>query len=294
MSESRPSASARPEAWRCSACRKEFPDERGLFQADGDTLVRCCPLCGARCEPAEATGEAGRKPRRSFLDELSRSVVYPFQGDGKYILIGGPVVFGAGAFYTWFFARFFSCVAPVLLLLVAVATFCFCATYMFSVLAATANGEDEPPDWPTNCFDVGETFLMTGTVLIAMLPAAAWWITQRDLGVDRTFLALVGLGVLYLPMGFTAAALWNTAAGLNPFRVIVSIFKVGPTYLLACVFVALIVALNLLLWRIPLPIPVVGTVLRAAVVLHFLMAEMRVCGLLYRFYEHKLRWFASR
>ena len=132
-------------------------------------------------------------------------------------------------------------------------------------------------------------FLVAWTFLALVMDPTSVGVTS-----DPIFLALVGLGMLYLPMGFTAAALWKTAGGLNPFRVIVSILKVGPAYLLACVFVALIVAVNVLLWRVPLPIPVVNIALRAAVVLHFMMAEMRVCGLLYRFYEHKLGWFASR
>jgi hypothetical protein len=111
----------------------------------------------------------------------------------------------------------------------------------------------------------------------------------RGWGIAMIVLSVLGL--LYLPMALMSTALWGTMAGLNPARVVVGILRIGPVYLLACLMMGAIYAAVWFFSATKIPVPVVGPLVGSALSVYLMLAEMRICGLLYRSFENKLGWF---
>jgi len=136
-----------------------------------------------------------------------------------------------------------------------------------------------------------------GTVLFCMLPALGWFFQMVRGEADRVpggglvLLGLVCLGLLYLPMGLTAVALFNTAAALNPVVVVGSIFRIPLQYLAACAALLVALVARVVFSAGFVPVPILGAVVEGLVAFYLLTVEMRVLGLLYHANRGKLDWF---
>ena len=251
----------------------------GVIMSDMRSYNYSSDQAGTAVDPVE---------KKSFSAGLLTALVYPLRGNGKFILL-------AWAVFVW--------VVGILkhLPLIGIISWpivlgCLCA-YCFSVISDSANGGDTPPGWP-DMTDWWHDFIrpalfMNATVLACAGPfiVFAWYFSDIVDELPGQALLLVGLGVVYFPMAITAVTLRNSLSGLNPFFVLLSIAKVAPAYIVACLFMAFVVFLTFVALSLsPVSIPVIGPILINAFMLYAVMVLMYVCGLIFYVYEEKLGW----
>ena len=215
---------------------------------------------------------------------------YPFQGSGMVGLLGGGIIF-------WLLSY-----VPLIGGLVALG---FVSAYMLKVINYSGDGKDELPEWDGfyNYWDsvIRPAFLVVGTsafcfapVIIHTILSSYQGLTSNDLMMDPLWWILLLPALFYFPMGLLAVAMFNTAAALNPFLVIRSIFRVFPYYMVACGILGIVFVASSMADRIGNPlaaIPIVGPVLLITLSLYFLTVEMRILGLIYLANREKLKWF---
>ncbi|MFH0953246.1 MAG: hypothetical protein V1873_02840 [Verrucomicrobiota bacterium] len=286
-----------PAAWRCTSCGGLFCDPCIVTQSVGTVHLHICRSCRGKCAPVGAAAaaeeaavaeEAPPSPA-DFFAQVPRAFAYPFKGAGAILLI-------TGALFFWFlkFASF-----SMFAIFTALFASGYLSAYMLRIINATADGNEELPDWPsfTDLWQdvVQPYFLILGVNLFCFSPAILYFIVSMYYKVMNPwiFLVLLGLGVFYLPMGLLGAAIFDSTAGLNPRRIVPSIFKTFGAYLVACAVMAVVAVLRIVAVKLlPLiPVPVVGSVIEGILSFYFLAVEMRILGLLYRTHEKKLGWF---
>ena len=240
--------------------------------------------------------EADRQPR-SFYARFPGAFAYPFKGMGWAAIV-------AGALFFWGL-NFLRCV-PFVGLLIGLFVAGYLAAFMIRIIDASAAGRDSPPDWPdlSSFWDdvLRPLLLLVATVAFSFLPlvirllVGVWNGGPSGGGYpkDELFWICLGWGLLYLPMGLIAVALFDSVAALNPVVVVGGIVKTFPAYLLAAGLLFVCYWLNAWLQEaISDLVPVLGSLVATAVALYFLMVEMRLLGLLYNTHRHRLKWFES-
>ncbi|KPK86395.1 MAG: hypothetical protein AMJ81_01395 [Phycisphaerae bacterium SM23_33] len=249
-------------------------------------------------------GEAAlvERPKKSFYGRLPGAFAYPFKGMGWAIILAGAACY-------WLLNRLSSLPAFgyffIFQVMLAVCAAGYLAAYMIKIIGASAGGGDAPPDWPdvTDFWDdiFRPMFLLIGAIVVSFLPLIVYVIVSRNWQASgAAFCALLAWGFLYLPMVLLAAALFDSAAALNPVRVLLGIARTCPAYLLVAVLFYVIVALGLLTQvgasRIvtvigPVKAPLIGPFVAGAVGLYLLMVQMHLLGLLYHTHARRLAWF---
>jgi len=239
-----------------------------------------------------AVAFAGAEKPRPFLARLPGAFVYPFRGLGwAMILIAGSLL--------WLLpAATVVIPLPYLDKAVAAVFWAYLSAYVFKVIGSCAKGEDAPPDWPDVMDLVGEILRpllwVVAAAVVSFGPVGVYlgrhsW--ELNFG-DGLFWALLAWGVLYFPMGLLAVALHGSVGALNPFLVLRGIVKVGTGYLAVVVGFFAALASSFLLRRFMSGVPVVGQFASGAVTVYFLMAAMRILGLLYQAHAKRLGWFS--
>ena len=278
-----------PDVRRCPGC--------GILV---DKSARTCPGCGtdlltgqkfikAKSLAREKAPPVGAHPA-AFWAALPYALAYPFNPKGLALLVGGTI---------FFTLLRFGIRVPILGLLVAIFTVGYLATYMFSIIGTTANAEDLPPDWPSISHWIDDTLYPFGLLIAAILVSLGPFFVYKAVCVVKdipTQNAIIWLlliyAILYLPMALIAMAIFRSFAALNPVLIISSILKVPLQYLGALIFLGLLLVVQFLSSRAGLPqVPILSRLLSQFVSLYFLMVEMRILGLLYRYKEEKLNWF---
>jgi len=236
---------------------------------------------------------------RSFYAQLPGAFVYPLRRNGLILLILGSVLFAILGFLSGFGGPGRG---GIFSLLVTVFSTGYLFAYMQRMIAHTAQGDDELPDFP----DVTEWwadilypfFLFLGCFLVSFAPAILAGIATA--GSDYAALAvltMVALGALYLPMALLAVAVSDNFIALSPHIVLPSIFRVFVPYLVTLVFLAFLVGIGFALDTAEDLVPIsqvllkIGATFMAAFVsLYLLSVKMRVLGLLFRSYRARLGW----
>ena len=244
--------------------------------------------------PPAVEVEEAPAPAQSFYAMLPRALVFPLVGrGGPMIIVGGAVFFitvwiavrSIFGFFALFFLGGYLC------------------AYMIKIIGAVARGDNQPPDWPdfSNMWDdiFWPYVFVLAACLTALLPAMAYvWFGPSPIevlvtGRDGWFLGLLGLALLYVPMGLLAAALYETREGLNPLVVVLAIIRVAPAYITACVALGIAVFLRYYLGGLTAHIPWFGGLVDWMISVYFLMVYMYILGLIYRKYEKKIDWFPT-
>ena len=251
-------------------------------------------------DPGTGGPEPGAKPRGRFYRLLPGAMAYPFRGLGWAVIVMGAVCFAAADFVASLSVHpGFSLPQVLLRLILTFAAAGYLAAFMLKVLASSAGGDDLPPDWPDLTSPWREflkpLLLAEGAVVLAFGPAAAlvWPEVRAAFGWPATPAGWAALtwAVLYLPMALIGASLYESFAGLNPLLVTAGVVRTSPAYVAAAAMFFLCYAASFVLQRFASAVPLVGSVVAWAVSLYFLMAEMRVLGLLYRTHARRLGWF---
>ncbi len=268
--------------WRCGKFGQSFCDLCVTFRAGGEGSGKFCRTCAVACEALEVAAEIAEET--SFFAQLPGVFSYPFKKNGLALMIIGMLAFS----FMWWLSRFS--------LTVFVITAGYFTSYMQKILVYSGQGEEELPGWPEFSqfwSDIMEPFLLfAGTVVICIGPALACLLFGSD-SVKMAFLPLIALGGFYFPMALLAVGMSDNIAAVNPLLVIPSILKIFPAYLVACLFLGLVVGVKVLgqflLGLVPLPI--LPNLIISLLSLYFLTVQMRVLGLMYYCHRDQLGWF---
>ena len=246
---------------------------------DPDTQTRDAlhPSDASRLAPTEV-------PDVSFAGVF----VYPFKGAGKYLMLTYLIIivaFRLGSMLPLMGIGFG---------LAGLVCSIYFLAFLISVVASSANGESEMPDWPS--FTSWREDIVTPVLIcylqtaLSFLPAIAYlvlaWFEVLAFSPPLAW-ALIALGCLVAPMVFLAAVLFSSVEAVNPVLIIGSIFRIFPAYLLTLAFLALVIVLESVINNLALPIPF----LNAVIGIYSSMVMMRILGLLYYKNQHKLGWF---
>jgi hypothetical protein len=224
----------------------------------------------------------------NFYRSLPGALAYPFERHGIILLILGAFVF--------LFLEFLSRFSWIL----SIITTGYLFAYMQKVILCSAQGEDEMPDFP----EFGEWWsdiilpflLFTGTVVVVFLPAiVVFFLFNADLESPEMGVAIIAalvFGGIYFPMALLAVAISDSFVALSPHIVVPAMIRIFVPYLVTCLVLGLLfgvrVGAHFAMEFVNLPI--LPTVVLGFISLYLLMVNMRVLGLLFRSYRHKLGW----
>ncbi len=225
----------------------------------------------------------------SFYRSLPRTFVYPFNKRGMLLL-------GIGAIFFLIMevaARF----AFIFKATIFVFTYGYLFAYMQRIVSASAQGEDDVPDFPDVTEFWSDIFLpfllFTGTFVVSFAPAIAVAIGMRESEmILPAVIATVGFGIFYFPMALLAVAVTDNFLALSPHVVVPSIARIMLPYFSACAVLGVLVTIRFgVAWLMGLvPVPFVPSIIDGFVSLYLLVVEMRILGFLFRSYRERLGW----
>lgn len=289
--------SRNPARYLCPKCHGNFCEMCVSTRAAGGHY---CRTCAAECSPLTPEARAVERLELSFLRQVMEAFKYPLSSDGMILIVTGTMFFllldGARALSK--FAFIYGWLAMILLTVFGTG---YLTAYLRLNLNATALGEDKMPDWPEMSDVVSPFWQLLATVLVCFAPAIGLTIYAAVSAGDGdtawlgwATTALILLGCVYLPMAFTAVAMFDSVVALNPLLIIPSIAKVLREYVLTVVVLAVILVVRWLMKNYLgtiLPVPLLPTIISSLVGLYLLIVEMRILGLLYRHKKYELGWF---
>lgn len=224
----------------------------------------------------------------NFYRLLPGTFAYPFKSKGIILLVLGAVVF--------LFLEFLASWSWIIKIISTGYLF----AYMQRIVAFTAQGEDEMPDFP----EFGEWWsdiilpylLFMGTWLASFAVAIGVFFLFKDGADDSTIgpavIAAIVLGAIYFPMALLAVAVSDSFVALSPHIVIPSMFRVFLPYLVTLLVVGLLagVRVGAHFGMLLVEVPLLPSVVMGFVSLYLLVVMMRVLGLLFRCHRERLGW----
>jgi hypothetical protein len=273
-----------PARFTCAKCQHSFCDLCVTARMVNGAPRRFCRHCGSECQPLQPQFERA-KPPPGFFASLPRALVYPFLGSGVILLIAGTAVF-------YLLGRL-----PFIGLILTGYLF----AYAKSIITSTADGRKDPPDWP-DFSDWKEDILFPYLQLLALVvlcfgPALiiGVWRPGTETQAHIGYLAALGLGALFAPMGMLALAMFDTVAALNPIALTWSILRAPLHYLVAA---AAFESVLLIYWfaagalKELVPVPFLADLIASFLNLYVISVGMRILGLLYASNRNQFGWFS--
>jgi hypothetical protein len=274
-----------PARFACGKCQQTFCDLCVATRFIKGAAHRSCRHCGEECQPIQARIRPTESPP-GFLASLPGALLYPFQGSGVIMLIAGTA--------------FFYLLGHLPLIGLILTGYLF--NYAKSIILSTANGREDPPDWP-DFSDWKEDILLPYIQLIALVvlafgPAVVIGVWRPGTAIEAriAFFIALGFGALLAPMGMLALAMFDTLAALNPIALTWSILRVPWHYLAAAAAFELVL---LLYWfaggalQSLIPVPFLPGLISSFLNLYVISVGMRILGLLYVNDQDELGWFSS-
>jgi hypothetical protein len=226
----------------------------------------------------------------SFFRGLPSALLYPLRTNGLLLLVIGSVVF--------LILEFLSRYSGIISIIMTGYLF----AYMQKIVAHSAQGEDELPDFPEFSewwSDIILPFLLfVGTFAASFAPALAVYFLLRGT-LDETgqwfAVGAAGLaGAVYFPMALMAVAVSDNFLALSPHIVVPSMFRVflpyGVMLLALAALVGVRVGAHFAMEFIP--VPMLPAVVLGFLSLYVLVVEMRILGLFFRAYRDRLGWLS--
>jgi hypothetical protein len=224
----------------------------------------------------------------NFYRLLPGTFGYPFKSKGIILLVLGAVVFLFLEFlasWSW---------------LIKIISTGYLFAYMQRIVAFTAQGEDEMPDFP----EFGEWWsdiilpylLFVGTSVVSFAPAiGVYFLLKGEAEGSLLGLALIAAviaGAIYYPMALLAVAVSDSFVALSPHIVVPSMFRVFLPYLVTLLVVGVLVVVRVggQFGMTLVEVPILPEVVMGFVSLYLLVVMMRVLGLLFRCYRAPLGW----
>ena len=148
--------------WACGACAKNLCPRCVTVDIQEGRPVRKCQACGGPV--TRIADESSRFLPKAYLSELPKVAVYPFRGNGAYMLLTTAIFFGLLDLLSY--SRIGGIIAFVF---GSLFTICLYA-YMVDIVRSSAAGDTDPPPWPERIFY--NSFLVLCTVAACLGPAA--------------------------------------------------------------------------------------------------------------------------
>lgn len=286
-----------PAAWMCPQCRLDFCDLCVSSRPGGSRSGKFCRRCSSECVARVIHIVPTNILEGNFFAKLPGAFLYPFKGNGLYLLLVGAVCYAVMDMAGSFLWR----------LKIIVLGYLF--AYLQKIIHASAQGEAENPGWP-DFGDIWSDIVLPFTQLLGCFamclgPALGlifWcfdWSQVLSGTADPWMLGLVALtalvGAATLPMAVLAVAMFDTLAALNPFVIFPAMLKVPVEYLVVLTVTGAIVMVQigkLYLLKLAIPLPLVPSLLGSMISFYLMMVEVRMLGLMYRAKRHELGWFA--
>lgn len=289
-----------PAAWMCPQCRLDYCELCVSSRPGGSRSGKFCRRCSGECVARVIHIVPTNILEGNFFAKLPGAFLYPFNGDGIYLLVSGTVFYAVLDFMGSF--------APRLRVYLEVIVLGYLFAYLKKIAQASAQGEAENPGWP----DLGEIWSdivlpftqLLGCFAICLGPALGLmsWIGWGEVlsgTADPWMLGLVALtavvGAATLPMAVLAVAMFDTLEALNPFVIFPAMLKVPVEYLAVLTVTGAIVMVQigkLYLLKLAIPIPVAPSLIGSMISFYLMMVEVRMLGLMYRAKRQELGWFA--
>ena len=283
----------------CKKCKAVYHYAESKIPDEGFQYK--CPKCGNMImikKSVEMPGAAEipqdkehREDSPSFIEMLPSVFVYPFHGNGLWVLVAGTLLFGIVAFFRHY--NIIPFVGAILGFIISG----YLASYLLKIISHSADGEHEVPDYPD--FDdfwdsiIEPALKVAGVTVLPVVPAIAYYfLAHPELGIkDPIVIALFFSGLFFIPMCLLAVSISDSLAVINPLFIIPAIIKVFGSYVVASGLLVTIVVLELTLKKPFASIPVFGYFIEWFLVLYFIMLEARVIGLVYYSNRERLNWY---
>lgn len=167
--------------------------------------------------------------------------------------------------------------------------------WYFSVcIEESARGKTRAPeiltmDTDDNVFGLFVNMLrLVCCLLICMGPSLVYWWNTKE--INEILWILLAVGVFFLPMTLLRVVMYDSLAGLNPFIIVWSIFKLFPRYCLVLLFFYLPMVLFVFMARwVPKDLWGGRFILKAAN-MYLLLVSAHVLGWFYYRNEERLAW----
>ena len=277
-----------PARFLCPKCHLLLCEKCVTTRTARGQRKKLCLTCWVECihldPPAPTVVE--RKP---FLPQIPGAFLYPLQGDGPFLLVGGAVFFGVMgliAAFTFIWGLVLRFVLTGYLIV-----------YAREILRNSADGDDRMPPWPD--LERASEYLtpvleFVGAGIVSFAPAIALRFFPNTPGYEPLLWTAVILGCIYYPIAVTGVTMFDSMGGVDPRLVIPSIFRIPLQSLLVSAVLAasfgLIVLIQWLIGNV-LRIPILPALIGGILQIYFMAVAMRLCGLLYHAEEKKLAWF---
>jgi hypothetical protein len=225
----------------------------------------------------------------SFFRTFAGAFAYPLMPGAVPLLVIGALFFWVIGFlgrlpYGWLFGIFGAG---------------YLAATMMKIVNHTANGRDDMPAWPGIADGwngiLRPSLILTLAGLLSFLPVAVAAFAHWRFGIAHpaAYIVLGLLAFLSIPMSVLSVSLHDGLSGANPVTIWTAVFRTFPAYLLLLFTLAGIAVsqavmqsgLALIPWRFA------ASLLNGLIGFYFLIVQMRLLGLLFRSYEHRLGWF---
>ncbi len=257
----------------------------------GETSLRNRPTPRGIVEPIQHPMAVDEPKRRVFFLEIAGAFIFPFKGSGPIFIVIGWLFFWS--------ARFAVGMGGIFGIIAFFLFAGYLCAYMLKIIAHTAAGEDEMPDWPSIGHGWEEIMYPYFMVLIGLFACFAplavfsilWW--KTGFFNIYVFGGLIALGFFVQPMVFLSLAMHESFMGLNPGIIFIAIVKTFFAYLFVIVVLIFILAVRTVGVALltELTSPIVASLICYLIAFYFSVVEMRMLGVLFRCHEHKLNWF---
>lgn len=269
--------------FHCESCGNTFCRECIKEINFSPYVAYICKECGGKCvediapevdEEAQIMVADG-----NFWQQLPKIFVYPFKGNGSYLLIGGTVFFTILNFTilgSFLFPYIVACLVNIL-------------------RASIVPYSDEPPEWPDGTLWkdwIGTSLLLVAAGLLCYAPALFYFTQVKE--SDLTYWLLIILGTYFFPMCFLSVALNENLSSLNPINIFFSIIRTIVPYTSLVIFWLILISFNSWMEAVILGhIPFLGYILEGFLFVYSLFISMRPLGLFYRANRDKLLGFSD-
>ncbi len=232
---------------------------------------------------------------RTFFQRLPTVFGYPFKGNGTVIIICATFFF---ALLEWMKNQPFYMVMRAFGMGIAINVifYGFVAAIMQRIVTHSAQGDEDMPGFPELSYDeLGHpSFLLSASFLVSFAPALGVFLfldVEPSMKLMITG-ALAVFGCCYVPMSLLAVSMYDTSFALNPLLIIPSMVRIFREYMVACLVMAVLVAIRTLCAGLlgMIPIPFIPDLIMSFIALYLFTVEMRILGMMYYCKKDELGW----